>query len=96
MPMSPDKNCIKILPKMLANTEILDEPLPRINLSTSEDIRREMARVYRDSRLNMIASNEGTKLIYMLSQILKAHEVFVLEKKVSELELIAPRGIRCG
>jgi hypothetical protein len=55
-----------------------------------------MARVYRDSRLNKIASNEGTKLIYMLSQILKAHEVFVLEKKVSELELIAPRGIRCG
>jgi hypothetical protein len=28
----------------------------------------------------------------MLSQILKAHEVFVLEKKLSELELIAPRG----
>ncbi len=92
-PMPPDKNCIKILPQMLANTEILDDPLPRINLSTSEDIRREMARVYRDSRLNKIASSEGTKLVYMLSQILKAHEIFVLEKKLSELELLTPRGI---
>ena len=90
--MPPGKNCIKILPQMLANTEIFDDPLPRINLSTSEDIRREMARVYRDSRLNKIASAEGTKLIYMLSQILKAHEVFVLEKKLSELELLALRG----
>ncbi len=78
---------------MLANTEILDDPLPRINLSTSEDIRREMARVYRDSRLNKIASSEGTKLVYMLTQILKAHEIFVLEKKLSELELLPPRGI---
>ncbi len=73
--------------------ETLEDPLPRINLSTSEDIRREMARVYRDSRLNKIASSEGTKLVYMLSQILKAHEIFVLEKKLSELELLTPRGI---
>ncbi len=78
---------------MTDSVEILDDPPPRINLSTAEDIRREMARVYRDSRLNNIASAEGTKLIYMLSQILKAHEVFVLEKKLSELELLAPRGI---
>ncbi len=78
---------------MTNSVEILDDPPPRINLSTAEDIRREMARVYRDSRMNNIASAEGTKLIYMLSQILKAHEVFVLEKKLSELELLAPRGI---
>lgn len=79
---------------MTTDTEFLEDPLPRINLSTSEDVRREMARVYRDSRFNKIASSEGTKLVYILSQILKAHEVFVLEKKLSELELLAPRGIR--
>lgn len=77
-----------------ANSEISENPTPRINLSTSEDIRREMAKVYRDSRSNTIASHEGTKLIYMLSQILKAHELFVLEKKLSELELMAPRGMK--
>jgi hypothetical protein len=79
---------------MLVNTEFLDEPISRINLSSTEDVRREMARVYRDSRLNKIPPSEGTRLVYMLSQILKAHEMFVLEKKLSELELLAPGGIR--
>lgn len=79
---------------MTADTEILDDPLPRINLSTSEDIRREMARVYRETRFNKITPSNGTKLVYMLTNILKAHEVFVLEKKLLELELLAPRGIR--
>lgn len=82
------------LPVNHANSEISENPTPRINLSTSEDIRREMAKVYRDSRSNRIASHEGTKLIYMLSQILKAHELYVLEKKLSELELMAPRGMK--
>jgi hypothetical protein len=94
--MNLSESYINKSPLALEDIEGIEYPTPRINLSTSEDIRREMARVYRDSRLNKIASNEGTKLVYMLSQILKAHEVFVLEKKVSELELIAPRGIRCG
>ncbi len=79
---------------MTADTEILDDPLPRINLSTSEDIRREMARVYRETRFNKITPSNGTKLVYMLTNILKAHEVFVVEKKLSELELLAPRGLR--
>lgn len=79
---------------MLVNTEFLDEPISRINLSSTEDVRREMARVYRDSRLNKIPSSEGTRLVYMLSQILKAHEMFILEKKLSELELLASKGIR--
>jgi hypothetical protein len=94
--MNLSESYINKSPLAPEDIEGIEYPTPRINLSTSEDIRREMARVYRDSRLNKIASNEGTKLVYMLSQILKAHEVFVLEKKVSELELIAPRGIRCG
>lgn len=79
---------------MLVNSEFLDEPISRINLSSTEDVRREMARVYRDSRLNKIPSSEGTRLVYMLSQILKAHEMFVLEKKLSELELLASKGIQ--
>lgn len=85
---------IKLQPLFHESIGIFDEDTPRINLSTSEDIRREMAKVYRDSRSNRIASHEGTKLIYMLSQILKSHELYVLEKKLSELELIAPRGMK--
>jgi predicted nucleic acid-binding protein len=68
-------------------TEILDEPTPRINLSTSEDIRREMAKVYRETRCNKILPNNGTKLVYMLINILKAYEVTEIEQRLKELEL---------
>ena len=72
---------------MHADTEILDDPLPRINLSTSDDIRREMARVYRETRFNKILPNNGTKLVYMLINILKAYEVTEIEKRLTDLEL---------
>jgi hypothetical protein len=71
---------------MNIDTEILEDPLPRINLSTSEDIRREMARVYRETRGNKILPNNGTKLVYMLINILKAYEVTEIEKRIIELE----------
>jgi hypothetical protein len=71
---------------MNIDTEILEDPLPRINLSTSEDIRREMARVYRETRGNKILPNNGTKLVYMLINILKAYEVTEIEKRLVELE----------
>jgi predicted nucleic acid-binding protein len=77
---------------MTANTEIIDDPLPRINLSTSEDIRREMARVYRETRFNKILPNNGTKLVYMLINILKAYEVTEMEKRLVELEKAHLKG----
>jgi hypothetical protein len=57
---------------MHIDTAITEDPHPRINLSTSEDIRREMAKVYRETRYNKILPSNGTKLIYMLTNILKA------------------------
>jgi len=72
---------------MHTDTEVLDEPTPRINLATSEDIRREMAKVYRETRCNKILPSNGTKLVYMLINILKAYEVSEIEKRLTELEL---------
>jgi hypothetical protein len=92
-PMAP-KSCITNNQEMLIHNEISDDPHPRINLSTVEDVRREMARVYRDSRLQKIMPSEGTKLVFMLTQILKAHEIYILEKKLLELESLAPGGMR--
>ena len=80
-------SCIKHHPLSDANTEILDDPTPRINLATSEDIRREMAKVYRETRSNKILPNNGTKLVYMLINILKAYEVSEIEKRITDLEL---------
>ena len=72
---------------MHTDTEVLNDPTPRINLATSEDIRREMAKVYRETRCNKIMPSNGTKLVYMLINILKAYEVTELEKRLTDLEL---------
>ena len=77
---------------MPTNTEILEDPSPRINLSTSDDIRREMARVYRETRLNKILPNNGTKLVYMLTNILRAYESTEIEKRLVELEKAHLKG----
>ena len=71
---------------MPTDTEILEDPLPRINLSSSDDIRREMARVYRETRFNKILPNNGTKLVYILTNILKAYESTEIEKRLIDLE----------
>lgn len=72
---------------MHTDSEVLDDPTPRINLSSSEDIRREMAKVYRETRCNKILPSSGTKLVYMLINILKAYEVTEIEKRLTDLEL---------
>ena len=48
---------------MYTDTEVFEDPHPRINLSTSDDIRREMAKVYRETRCNKILPSNGTKLV---------------------------------
>ncbi len=73
-------------------TQNIEGPHPRINLSTSEDIRREMAKVYRETRCNKILPSNGTKLIYMLINILKAYEVTEIEKRLADLELAHLKG----
>ena len=77
---------------MYTDTQIIEDPHPRINLSTSEDIRREMAKVYRETRCNKILPSNGTKLVYMLINILKAYEVTEIEKRLSDLELADLKG----
>jgi hypothetical protein len=61
------------------------DPTPKINLSTAEDVRREMSRVYRGARNKKLATIEATKLTYILTQILRASEVYLLEKRLTVL-----------
>jgi len=69
------------------NTEKIDTSTPRINLSTAEDVRREMGRVYREARSKKLPTNEATRLTYILTQMLRATEVYLLEQRLSALEL---------
>jgi predicted nucleic acid-binding protein len=85
-------SCIEYPPLNQVSTEILEDPTPRINLATSEDIRREMAKVYRETRCNKIMPSNGTKLVYMLISILKAYEVTEIEKRLTDLEFANLEG----
>lgn len=65
------------------------EPTSRqIKLVTVMDCKREMARVYRDSRQGRIDIQDGTRLVYMLAQIGKLIEVSELEKRIETLEKV--------
>lgn len=86
------EHCIEYLPVNQVNTEVNDDPTPRINLSTSEDIRREMAKVYRETRCNKILPSNGTKLVFMLMSILKAYEASEMEQRLTDLELAHLEG----
>jgi hypothetical protein len=85
-------SCIEHLPVNQVGTAVLEGLTPRINLATSEDIRREMAKVYRETRCNKIMPSNGTKLVYMLVNILKAYEVTEIEKRLADLELANLEG----
>ena len=84
--------CTKYLLTTKDTSVIVGDPTPRINLSTPDDIRREMAKVYRETRSNKILPNNGTKLVYMLINILKAYEVTEIEKRLTDLELVHLEG----
>ena len=76
--------------EVLELLDCLEKPThPKINLSTCEDVRREMARLYRDARTGRLPIGDATRLSYIMVQIIKAHEIMVLEKRIDALEAIS-------
>lgn len=62
-------------------------PTPaKIKLSELEDVRREMARVYREARGGMIDSSEAGRLAYILTGISKLIEATEIEKRLLQME----------
>ena len=58
----------------------------RCKLDTMQDVRREMAKVYRESRSEVIDPAIGTKLVFMLQSIGRVIEGSDLEKRIEVLE----------
>jgi hypothetical protein len=87
-----EDTCTENLAETRASIDDSGEGTPRINLSTAEDIRREMARVYREARAGAVDTTQASKLVYILSQITKAHELGVIEKRLTELEQATVKG----
>jgi len=64
-------------------------PTPsRIDLKTIDDVRLEMARVYREMKTGIIETADGTKLAYVLAQIGKLIETHEIEKRMEALESV--------
>ena len=57
-----------------------------MKLDTLSDIKREMAKVYRESRSEIIEPAIGSKLIWMLLAVGKVIEVSDLESRITALE----------
>jgi hypothetical protein len=67
-------------------------PLPKIDLRDAHAIRRELGMVYRDMRAGRIATQDGTRLAYVLDAIRKAYETGVLADRLELMErTINPR-----
>ena len=58
----------------------------RCKLNTLADVKAEMAKVYRESRSEVIDPVTGTKLVWMLQAVQKAIEGSDLEKRIEILE----------
>lgn len=59
---------------------------PIIHLKSINDIRLEMAKVYREMRSNAIEAQQGTRLVYVLSSIGKLIELHEIEQRITKLE----------
>ena len=58
----------------------------RCQLDTMNDVKREMAKVYRECRSEILDAQTGTKLTWMLHGIAKVIETSDLEKRIETLE----------
>lgn len=67
------------------------KPTPRINLSSLENIRLEMSRVYRSMRGGLIDTRDGSRLIYSLTSIGKILEAEEAAQQIRELTTIEVR-----
>ena len=70
----------------------IDARLPKINLSSLDDVRLEMSKVYRGMKSGAIECQNGTRLVYVLGQIAKLHEATEVAARLAALErAVAPR-----
>ena len=69
-----------------ASGKLMHTPSKKIDLATVDDVRLEMARVYRDMKGGRIETSDGTKLVYVLGQIGKMIELYDIENRLTLLE----------
>ena len=58
----------------------------RASLDTYSDVKKEMAKIYRETRTGLLESTEATKLTWMLQAIQKVIESTDMESRLKVLE----------
>jgi len=66
--------------------ELLPATRGKMRLNTAEQVRIEMAKVYREMRRGQLDVGKGCKYIYALGQIGKQIETGMIEKQLEQLE----------
>ena len=67
------------------SNELIPTPT-KIDLKSIDDVRLEMARAYREMRGDVIETQKGTRLVYVLAAIGKLIELHELEQRIQNLE----------
>lgn len=74
-------------PRTIDNQSGMVLPTPKgIKLKSINDVRVEMARVYREMRGKVIESQDGTRLLYVLAAMGKLIELHEIEQRIQDLE----------
>ena len=73
---------------------VLPTRTKKVDLRSIDDVRLEMANVYRKMKSGDIETSDGTKLVYVLGQIGKMIEVHDIEKRIELLEAGETSGTR--
>jgi hypothetical protein len=74
-------------PVTIDGTSGTSTPTPsKIKLYALEDVRREMASVYREARAGRMDASEAGRLAYILTGIGKLIEATEIEKRLSQME----------
>lgn len=76
-------------PESRMDEEFLPAPTPaNLPLRNADDVRVEMAKVYREMRGGRVDINIGAKLAWVLTQINKVIETSVIEKRIEAVERV--------
>ena len=69
-----------------ASGDVLPIPSKKIDLANINDVRLEMANVYRSMKSGSIEAGDGSRLVYVLGQIGKMIELYDIERRINQLE----------
>ena len=91
LPIEKKKFSVVPTPPISGEVITLQERSPTIHLKTLHDVRIEMAKVYRAAKGKEIDSQEGSRLIYMLSSLGKVIEAQQVDERLNAIDRVLKR-----